>query len=98
MLGGRGGDVIAVGPGHDVADAGKDDDRVSNSSGAGGIPDDEEPDIVLGGSGNDNISTVSFEDVSVNLVDSVFCGSGRQDEASVNRTDRTHGCERVDRN
>jgi hypothetical protein len=97
MFGGRGGDVIAIGPGHDFADAGKDDDQVRNNSGAGGTPDDEEADTVLGGSGNDTISTVSFETVSVNLVDSVFCGAGRRDVANVNRADQTRGCERVAR-
>jgi DNA-binding beta-propeller fold protein YncE len=82
LFGGDGNDTLSGGKGKDTLDGGKGNDKL-----AGG------PDVnsYKGGSGDD---TVSAQNGKVETVD---CGAGKKDSASVDKRDKVKGCEKVKR-
>jgi Ca2+-binding RTX toxin-like protein len=82
LNGGRGADTIAGGAGRDLLLGGPGGDRLK------GGPD---KDSLSGGSGNDKLSARD------GTRDTLRCGSGGRDRATVDRKDRVSGCEIVRR-
>ncbi len=82
LFGGAGNDSLAGGKGKDALDGGKGDDKLTGG-----------PDVnsYRGGSGDD---TVNARNAKRETID---CGAGRKDAASVDRADRVKGCEKVKR-
>ncbi len=87
---GRSADTLVVGNDHDEAHAGPGNDFIYISTGAGGLPEDEAPDLLIGGSGADRILSQGNN----GRADRVRCGSGH-DEALVDHVDHLRGCEDV---
>lgn len=89
LFGGRGRDLARGGARDDELDGGPGDDRLIGGAGM---------DMVGGGAGADTL--LAREDRSAGekpRKDSVDCGAGRRDRATVDRRDRVRRCERVTR-
>ena len=82
LFGGGGNDALYGESGRDALDGGTGDDRLSGGTDAGSY---------RGGSGNDSVSARNRKRETVD------CGSGKKDRATVDRIDRVKGCERVSR-
>jgi Ca2+-binding RTX toxin-like protein len=67
------------------------DDRLSGGAGDDRLAGGRGTDTLLGGAGNDVLSARDGHR------DTVDCGTGRRDRATVDRHDRVRGCERVSR-
>lgn len=89
MRAGRSLDTILVGNGRDEAHGGPGRDLIYNLSDVGGLPPDEAPDTIFGGTGADRIDSERN-----GQVDRIRCGSGL-DEAFVDHADHRRGCEDV---
>ena len=82
LFGGAGNDRLFGAGGNDLLDGGRGNDRLSGGGGRNRY---------AGGAGNDTISATNGKRETVN------CGTGRRDRATVDRNDRVRGCERVNR-
>jgi Ca2+-binding RTX toxin-like protein len=89
VIGGKGGDLIRIGPGRDLARGGAGPDRIEDFE----ADAEAAPDRVLGGAGNDTIDVAQHPPLDGDTVD---CGPGRRDVASVNRGDHWRACEKVE--
>ena len=89
LSGGAGDDCLIGGSGNDRLAGGTGNDGLAGSSGNDRLNGGPGTDRVLGGSGND---VVFARDQAR---DTVNCGSGRRDRATVDRADVVRGCERV---
>jgi hypothetical protein len=87
--GGSGNDTIAGGSGKDRLGGDAGNDRLSGGSGN---------DTIVGGAGKNRLSGGPGNDVlraRNRKRDTVSCGAGRRDRASIDRFDRVSGCERI---
>jgi Ca2+-binding RTX toxin-like protein len=100
LMGGSGKDLLLGGVGADCLFGGRGDDRLlgrggndalSGGSGADTLSGGTGKNTYSGGSGNDSIKATNGVRETVN------CGSGRKDRATVDKVDRVRGCERVKR-
>ena len=82
LSGGAGNDLLSGGTGEDTLDGGTGNDRLNGGT---------RVNRYKGGSGNDAINARNGR------VETVDCGSGRRDSATVDRRDRVRGCERIKR-
>jgi Ca2+-binding RTX toxin-like protein len=82
LLGGAGNDRLKGDVGRDRLDGGAGNDRLDGGKSANSL---------TGGSGNDSLTARNGKR------DTVDCGSGRRDSATVDRTDKVRRCERVKR-
>ena len=85
LFGGTGRDLVHGGARDDALDGGPGDDRLIGGAGM---------DVLGGGAGADRL--VSREDRSAGekpRKDSVDCGAGRRDRATIDRRDRVRRCE-----
>ena len=100
LSGGDGNNTLSGGVGNDKLTGGKNKDSIKGDAGKdtinGGSGDDKinggkDIDKVKGGAGND---TITANDKKKETID---CGSGRKDKATVDKADVVRGCERVTR-
>ena len=91
LSGGKGNDKLFGGAGDDTlrGDAGK--DRLDGGAGNDKLDSGKDAGSLAGGSGNDSIKARNRKKETVN------CGAGRNDTATVDRIDRVRGCEKVRR-
>jgi outer membrane protein assembly factor BamB len=82
LFGGDGNDVLAGQAGNDLLNAGRGNDRLTGSTGTNRY---------AAGSGNDIVSARNGRKESID------CGSGRGDRATVDRGDKVKGCEKLKR-
>jgi Ca2+-binding RTX toxin-like protein len=82
LFGGAGNDTLKGEAGKDALDGGAGNDKLT------GGPDKNSP---KGGAGNDTINAVNGKKETVD------CGSGKRDRATVDRADKVKGCEKVTR-
>ncbi len=91
LRGGNGNDRLFGGAGNDTlkGEAGK--DKLDGGAGNDKLNAGKATNSLAGGSGNDSINARNRKKETVN------CGSGRKDTATVDRIDRVRGCEKVRR-
>jgi hypothetical protein len=82
LFGGDGNDSLSGGKGKDTVDGGKGNDKLTGGS---------EVNKYSGGSGDDTINAKNGK------VETIDCGAGKKDSASVDKGDKVKGCERVKR-
>lgn len=82
LVGGEGNDFLDGGSGKDSLDGGAGNDKLSGGTDA---------DKIFGGAGTDVVSARDGDR------DTVDCGAGKKDTASVDRFDKVKGCEKVKR-
>jgi Ca2+-binding RTX toxin-like protein len=82
LFGGDGNDSLNGGKGKDSLDGGKGNDKLTGSS---------DVNKYKGGSGDDSINARNGKKETVD------CGSGKKDSASVDKADKVKGCEKVKR-
>jgi hypothetical protein len=82
VFGGAGNDALSGGKGRDALDGGKGNDKLTGG-----------PDVnkYAGGSGDDTVNAKNGKRETVD------CGAGKKDSASVDRADKVRGCEKVKR-
>lgn len=90
LYGADGHDVLTGGPGPDTLDGGKGDDRLTGDA-AGAKPRGAAVNRYKGGPGNDRILARNGKRETID------CGTGTRDVATVDRVDKVKGCERVRR-
>jgi Ca2+-binding RTX toxin-like protein len=81
-VGGDGNDQLSGGGGKDALDGGRGNDKLTGGA---------EANSYKGGSGNDSVNARNGKRETVD------CGSGKKDSASVDGRDKVKGCERVKR-
>ena len=91
LLGGSGLDQLVGGNEDDTLDGGDGKDTLDGGAGNDRLSGDTLVNRYKGGSGNDVLNARNGR------VETVDCGSGRRDRATVDRRDRVRGCERVSR-
>lgn len=91
LRGGTGNDLLFGGAGNDILDGGPGNDKLFGQAGSDRLTGGKGRDTLDGGAGND---TLNARD---RTKDTVKCGSGRKDTATVDRIDKVSGCERVKR-
>ncbi|MEA2357770.1 MAG: hypothetical protein QOI62_1030 [Solirubrobacteraceae bacterium] len=91
LLGFAGPDCLDGGAGNDSISGGTGNDTLAGGAGADTLDGGTGADTISGGSGND---VVLARDGGR---DTINCGSGRKDRATVDRKDRVRGCEKVKR-
>jgi Ca2+-binding RTX toxin-like protein len=82
LYGAGGNDVLNGGPGKDSLVGGKGNDKLNGGAGKNSYK---------GGPGNDSISARN------GVKESIDCGSGKKDKATVDKADTVKGCETVKR-
>jgi Ca2+-binding RTX toxin-like protein len=82
LNGGDGNDKLFGGAGNDILTGGKGNDKLSGGPGVNKYS---------GGDGNDSINARNGKKETVN------CGAGKKDSATVDKADKTKGCEKVTR-
>jgi hypothetical protein len=82
LFGGGGNDQLSGGKGKDTVDGGTGNDKLTGGAGVNKYS---------GGSGNDSINARNHKKETVN------CGAGKRDTATVDKADRVKGCEKVRR-
>jgi hypothetical protein len=82
LFGGGGNDALSGGKGKDSLDGGKGNDKLAGGPGVNKYS---------GGDGNDSINARNGKKETVN------CGRGRKDSATVDKADKVKGCEKVKR-
>jgi Ca2+-binding RTX toxin-like protein len=82
LFGGDGNDTLSGGKGNDTLDGGKGNDKLTGGPGVNKYS---------GGSGNDSINARNGKKETVN------CGTGKKDSATVDKGDKVKGCEKVKR-
>ena len=82
LFGGDGNDQLSGGAGKDTLDGGKGNDKLTPGA---------DTNVVKGGTGDDTVNAKNGKK------DTIDCGAGRKDSASVDRADKTKGCEKVKR-
>lgn len=82
LLGGDGNDSLDGGAGKDSLDGGKGNDKLTGG---------KDVDKLTGGAGNDTINARDRKAETVN------CGPGKKDKATVDKSDKVRGCETVKR-
>jgi putative metal-binding protein/hemolysin type calcium-binding protein/List-Bact-rpt repeat protein len=82
LFGGGGNDVLSGGKGNDSLDGGRGNDKLTGGPGVNKYS---------GGAGNDSISARNGKKETVN------CGAGKKDLATVDKADKVKGCEKVKR-
>jgi Ca2+-binding RTX toxin-like protein len=82
LFGGGGNDVLSGGKGNDSLDGGRGNDKLTGGPGVNKYS---------GGDGNDSINARNGKKETVN------CGAGKKDLATVDKADKTKGCEKVKR-
>jgi Ca2+-binding RTX toxin-like protein len=91
ISGGAGNDALYGAGGNDSLTGGKGNDRLLGGAGSDRLDGGKGRDGLVGGRGNDSLAARDRKRETVN------CGSGRRDSATVDRMDRVRGCERVKR-
>jgi uncharacterized repeat protein (TIGR01451 family) len=91
LVGAAGTDDLNGGAGADDLNGGAGDDAINGGGGKDEIAGDRGEDIIKGGAGNDAI------DADDGTRDTVDCGTGSDDSATVDRRDRVEDCETVRR-
>ena len=91
LLGDSGNDKLGGGDGHDSLSGGKGKDSLSGDKGNDTLTGGTDVNRYKGGSGNDSISARNGK------TETVDCGAGKKDSATVDRTDKVKGCEKVKR-
>ena len=86
LYGGDGNDTLSGGQGKDTLDGGRGNDTLTGDARSGAAVD-----VYKGGPGNDTIRARNGKKETVD------CGSGRRDSATIDRADRVKGCEKVRR-
>jgi hypothetical protein len=82
LFGGDGNDSLSGGNGKDALDGGKGNDKITGGA---------DVNTYKGGSGNDSINAKNGKKETVD------CGTGKKDSASVDKADKVKGCEKVKR-
>jgi Ca2+-binding RTX toxin-like protein len=82
LFGGDGDDSLDGGTGNDKLDGGRGNDKLAGGPGANSYS---------GGAGNDSVNARNHKKETVN------CGSGKKDVATVDKNDKVKGCEKVRR-
>jgi Ca2+-binding RTX toxin-like protein len=82
LFGGDGNDTLSGGNGNDSLDGGAGNDKLTGGAGVN---------TYNGGAGNDSINAKNGKKETVN------CGAGKKDSATVDKADKVKGCERVKR-
>jgi Ca2+-binding RTX toxin-like protein len=82
LFGGDGNDSLSGGAGKDTLDGGKGNDKLTPGA---------DTNTVKGGTGDDTVSARNGKK------DTIDCGAGKKDAATVDRVDRVKGCEKVKR-
>ena len=91
LRGGNGDDRLYGGAGNDALDGGAGRDSLDGGAGNDRLTGGRDPNAIKGGAGDDSVNARNGKR------DTVDCGSGRRDSASVDRADRVRGCEKVKR-
>jgi Ca2+-binding RTX toxin-like protein len=91
LFGLGGADCLAGGDGNDQIDGGKGNDTLDGGAGRDTLLGSSGRDVMRGGSGDDVLRARD------GVRDTVDCGSGRKDRASVDKKDRVRRCEKVKR-
>ena len=87
LLGGKGNDVLSGGGGNDTLDGGDGNDTLDGGDGNDKLTGGKGVDALKGGAGDDNLNG---KDGKKETVD---CGKGKKDKATVDKADKTKGCE-----
>jgi subtilisin family serine protease len=82
LFGGNGNDTLSGGRGKDSLDGGTGNDKLTGGA---------DPNTYSGGSGDDTIDAVNGKRETID------CGAGKKDSASVDKLDKVKGCEKVKR-
>jgi hypothetical protein len=82
LFGGDGNDTLSGGKGNDSLDGGNGNDKLTGGAGVNAYN---------GGAGNDSINARNGKKETVN------CGTGKSDKATVDKADKVKGCEQVKR-
>jgi Ca2+-binding RTX toxin-like protein len=90
LTGGAGDDWLAGGDGNDKLDGGTGNDRLDGGAGNDTLTAGSGTNAIRAGAGNDVVDAVNRKRETID------CGKGR-DRATVDRTDRVRGCEKVKR-
>ena len=91
LFGGAGSDRLFGAGGNDLLDGGGGNDRLVGGGGNDRLIGRGGRNSYSGGGGNDTISAANGRR------ETIVCGGGRRDRATVDRRDRVRGCERVNR-
>ena len=91
LFGQGGNDSLDGGAGNDSLDGGTGRDKLVGGTGNDKLNGGKGRNSYSGGGGNDRISAVN------GTVETINCGAGRKDSASVDRKDKVKGCEKVRR-
>ena len=91
LRGGRGKDRLFGGDGNDTLEGGDGRDALDGGRGVDKLAGGKDVNSYKGGAGNDSINARNGKKETVD------CGPGKKDSASVDRADRARGCEKVRR-
>ena len=91
MKGGRGNDRLFGGEGNDTLSGEAGRDRLDGGNGNDRLTGGPDANTYKAGAGDDTVNA------SNRKRETIDCGSGRKDRASVDKADRVRGCERVSR-
>ena len=91
LNGDDGNDILFGGPGNDVLKGGKGKDKLFGGRGNDKLTGGAGVNKYKGGSGNDTVSAKNGKRETVD------CGAGRRDKATIDRRDGVKGCEKVKR-
>jgi hypothetical protein len=91
LRGGKGRDRLFGGDGDDTLDGGDGKDALDGGRGNDKLTGGKDTNTIKGGAGQDKVSARNRKK------DNIDCGAGRTDSASVDKTDRVRGCEKVRR-
>ena len=91
LTGGTGNDQLFGGSGNDTLSGGRGKDRLNGGTGNDKLTGGAAVNRYSGGAGNDSVNARNGKEETVD------CGSGQKDSASVDRTDKVKGCEKVKR-
>jgi Ca2+-binding RTX toxin-like protein len=91
LKGGKGKDKLFGGDGNDTLDGGDGKDSLDGGRGNDKLTGGKDVNKLKGGAGDDNVNAKNGKKETVD------CGSGKKDKASVDKTDKVKGCEKVKR-
>ena len=91
LTGGSGNDRLFGGSGNDTLSGGKGKDKLSGGTGNDKLTGGADVNGYSGGAGNDSVNARNGK------VETVDCGAGKKDKATVDKIDKVKGCEKVSR-
>jgi Ca2+-binding RTX toxin-like protein len=91
LTGGDGNDQLFGGGGSDSLSGGRGKDTLNGGTGNDKLTGGADVNKYAGGAGDDTVNARNGR------VETIDCGSGRKDSASVDKRDKVKGCERVKR-